>query len=111
MTAPNPRLDRTFSALAHPTRRAILQRLSEGDARVTDLAEPFAASLNAISKHILALERANLVIRRKEGREHMLRLNPEPFDGALDWMVSRAELWKRRLKLLDVLLQSDHRNS
>lgn len=105
-----PPLDRAFSALAHPTRRAILQKLSQGDARVTELAEPFAASLNAISKHILVLERANLVVRRRAGRDHFLSLNPEPFDRALQWMVSRAAQWKKRLKILDDLLQEENRD-
>ena len=104
-----PPLDRTFSALAHPTRRAILQKLSQGDARVTELAEPFAASLNAVSKHILVLERANLVVRRQEGRDHFLSLNPEPFDDVLQWMAARAAQWKKRLKLLDDLLQEEKR--
>ena len=62
-------LDRTLLALADPTRRAILQRLSAGEARVTDVAKPFSMSLNAVSKHILVLERAKLVQRRKEGRD------------------------------------------
>ena len=77
-------LDHTLSALADPTRRAILARLAAGEARVTDLAAPFPISLNSVSKHIRILERAELVRRRREGREHLLSLNPEPLDAAAD---------------------------
>ena len=80
-------LDRTLLALADPTRRAILHRLTGGEARVTDLAEPFEMSLNAVSKHIRLLERASLVRRRKSGREHLLSLNPEPLEEAATWMA------------------------
>ena len=79
-------LDHTLMALADPTRRAILQRLTQGEARVTELARPFDMSLNAVSKHILVLERAHLVKRRKVGREHFLAANPEPLDAAAAWI-------------------------
>ena len=79
-------LDHTLMALADPTRRAILQRLAQGEARVTELAKPFDMSLNAVSKHIQVLERAHLVTRRKEGREHFLAANPEPLDAASAWI-------------------------
>lgn len=102
-------LDRTFSALAHPTRRAILQTLSRGDARVTEVAAPFDSSLNAISKHILVLERANLITRRQEGRDHFLSLNPDTFDETLRWMNARALQWKKALKTLDDLLEAENR--
>src|ERR671911_1962612 len=69
-------LDQTLMALADPTRRAILQRLSRGEARVTELARPFAISLNSVSKHIRVLERAKLVRRRRAGREHLMSFNP-----------------------------------
>ena len=69
-------------ALADPTRRAILQRLAQGEARVTELARPFAISLNSVSKHIRMLERARLVHRRRAGREHLLTFNPAPLDEA-----------------------------
>ncbi|HEU4800966.1 MAG TPA: metalloregulator ArsR/SmtB family transcription factor, partial [Gemmatimonadales bacterium] len=75
--APSPRrLDRTLVALADPTRRAILEHLSTGEARVTDVAAPFPISLNAVSKHIRVLEHADLVRRRRRGREHFLTINP-----------------------------------
>ena len=80
--AARPDLDLTLGALADPTRRAILARLSEGEARVTELAAPFAMSLNAVSKHIRVLERAHLVRRRRAGREHFLAFNRAPLDEA-----------------------------
>jgi len=98
-------LDATLQALADPTRRAILARLSEGEARVTDIAKPFAISLNSVSKHIQMLERADLVRRRREGREHILSLNPAPLDEAADWLVAQRRLWRFRLSWLDDILK------
>jgi DNA-binding transcriptional ArsR family regulator len=100
-------LDGTLLALADPTRRAILHRLTEGETRVTDLAEPFAMSLNAVSKHIRLLERARLVRRRKVGREHLLSLNPEPLEAAATWMAEQRAFWTARLADLDVLLRAE----
>ncbi len=109
MTIPAPRfdLDHTLAALADPTRRAILQHLSRGEARVTDLACPFAISLNSVSKHIRCLERAGLVRRRRAGREHIISLNPEPLDEAAAWMERQRALWAARLDALDELLQAE----
>lgn len=100
-------LDETLMALADPTRRAILQRLSEGEARVTELAEPFAISLNSVSKHIRVLERAHLVRRRRAGREHFLSFNPEPLDEAATWIEAQRTAWSARLQALDTLLQAE----
>jgi DNA-binding transcriptional ArsR family regulator len=100
-------LDRTLLALADPTRRAILHRLTAGEARVTDLAAPFAMSLNAVSKHIRLLERASLVRRRKSGREHLLSLNPEPLERAATWMAEQRAFWTARLAALDDLLRAE----
>ncbi len=94
-------LDNTMLALADPTRRAILQRLGAGDARVTDLAQPFAMSLNAVSKHIRILERAALVTRRRSGREHVLSLNPAPLDEASAWIETQRQFWNTRLDALE----------
>ena len=102
-------LDYTLMALADPTRRAILQRLLQGEARVTELAQPFAMSLNAVSKHIQVLERARLVQRRRAGREHFLSLNPEPLDEAAAWIETQRALWNARLDALDELLQAEDR--
>lgn len=97
-------LDRTLHALADPTRRAILRRLSEGDARVTALAEPFAISLNSVSKHIQTLENAGLVNRRRSGREHLLSLNSDRLDHIADWIEETRRFWSRHLTTLDRLL-------
>jgi DNA-binding transcriptional ArsR family regulator len=87
-------LDLTLAALADPTRRAILHRLTRGEARVTDLAAPFAMSLNSVSKHIRVLERADLVRRRRVGREHILAINPRPLDDAAAWIAEQKTFWR-----------------
>ncbi|MCB0792440.1 MAG: winged helix-turn-helix transcriptional regulator [Flavobacteriales bacterium] len=100
-------LDRTLTALADPTRRAILQRLSAGEARVTDLAKPFDMSLNAVSKHIRVLERARLVERRRVGRDHFLSYRPEPLDAAAKWIAETRTFWAVRLDTLERLLREE----
>ena len=100
-------LDHTLAALADPTRRAILQRLAQGEARVTDLADPFAMSLNGVSKHIRMLERADLVRRRRAGRDHYLSLNPQPLDAAAAWITAQRALWTARLDTLEALLRAE----
>jgi DNA-binding transcriptional ArsR family regulator len=102
-------LDQTLLALADPTRRAILTRLAEGEARVTELARPFAMTLNAVSKHIRILERARLVNRRRSGREHVLSLNPRSLDEAAAWIEAQRALWNARLDALDAMLQAEDR--
>src|SRR5512135_1002501 len=94
-------LDQTLVALADPTRRAILQRLSQGEARVTEVADPFAISLNSVSKHIRMLERARLVRRRRSGRDHFLSLNPQPLAEAAAWIEAQSAAWTTRLDALD----------
>jgi len=94
------RLDQTMMALADPTRRAILKHLLRKEARVTEIARPFDMSLNAVSKHILILERARLVHRRRLGREHFLSVNPEPLDEAADWIDEYRRTWEERLDRL-----------
>ena len=84
-------------ALADPTRRAILARLADGEARVTEIARPFAMSLNSVSKHIRMLERGALVTRRREGREHILALNPAGLDEAARWIEGQRNLWTWQL--------------
>ena len=98
-------LDETMLALSDPTRRAIMERLSRGEARITDLARPFDMSLNAVSKHILILERAHLVRRRREGREHLLIVNPEPLDDAISWIEHYRKGWEERFDRLDAYLK------
>jgi DNA-binding transcriptional ArsR family regulator len=102
-------LDQTLMALADPTRRAILSRLSQGSARVTELAEPFDISLNSVSKHIRVLERARLVRRRKEGREHILSLDPQPLDEAAEWIARQRLRWTDRLNALEAALRAEDR--
>ena len=107
VVSPSTRLDETLGALADPTRRAILLRLSEGEARVTDLAAPFDISLNSVSKHIRILERARLVTRRKLGREHLLSRNARPLDEAAAWIDQLRDHWNRRLDRLAKALEED----
>jgi DNA-binding transcriptional ArsR family regulator len=104
-----PDLDHTLAALADPTRRAILQRLSAGEARVTEVARPFAMSLNAVSKHIRVLEAAQLVRRRRTGREHFLSIELGPLDEAASWIAAQRALWASRLDTLGALLQAEDR--
>ena len=98
-------LDLTLRALADPTRREILQRLASGEARVTELAEPFPISLNSVSKHIRILERADLVRRQRRGREHVLSLNPRPLDDVAVWVEVQRSFWAKKLSELDQMLQ------
>ena len=98
-------LNEILMALADPTRRAILARLAAGEARVTDVAQPFPISLNSVSKHIRVLERADLVRRRRAGREHVLALNPQPLDQAAKWLDEQRALWAWRLAELDKILK------
>ncbi|WP_394821390.1 ArsR/SmtB family transcription factor [Pendulispora albinea] len=107
MIASTAHLDDTLIALADPTRRAILEQLSHGEARVTELAAPFAISLNSVSKHIRLLERARLVKRRVRGREHILSLDARPLDEAAAWLDEQRALWSHRLRLLDALLEAE----
>jgi DNA-binding transcriptional ArsR family regulator len=100
-------LNLTLTALAHPARRAILQRLARGETRVTELADPFAMSLNAVSKHIRVLERARLVRRRRAGREHLLSLAPRALDEAATWIERHRAMWIARLDVLEELLRAE----
>lgn len=105
VSVPDITVESTLVALADPTRRAILQRLASGEARVTDLAGPFAISLNAVSKHIRVLERARLVRRRRSGREHFLSLDPQPLDAVAEWIETQRAVWASRLDALHAILQ------
>jgi len=99
-------LSLTFAALADPTRRAILTRLAEGEATVNELAEPFAMSLPAISRHLKVLERAGLIARGREAQWRPSRLKTEPLDDAVAWMQSRKRTWEQRMDRLDAHLRS-----
>jgi DNA-binding transcriptional ArsR family regulator len=102
-------LSQTLTALADSTRRAILQRLLHGEARVTELAHPFAMSLNAVSKHIRVLEQARLVRRRRVGREHLLSLSPRSLDEAAAWIERQRAAWTARLDALEATLRAEDR--
>lgn len=104
---PASQLDDVFVALADETRRAILARLSAGEARVTEVAAPFDISLNSVSKHIRLLERAGLVMRRRSGRDHYLSLDPRPLSEASDWLQSRQRFWAGRVQRLQALLDEE----
>ena len=93
-------LDLTFAALADPTRRRIVARLARGPARVTEIAQPFAMSLNAVSKHLKLLERAGLIHRRRVGREHFLRLRAAPLREVTQWASRYEHFWTQRLDAL-----------
>lgn len=90
-----------LAAIADPTRRAILNRLARGDARVTDIAEPFAMSLAAVSKHVQTLERAGLVRRERRGREHTLSLDARPLRQVVRWTSRYERFWTERLDRLE----------
>ncbi len=98
-------LDRTYAALSDPTRREILFRLMEHKARVTELAEPFDMSFNAVSKHVRVLERAGLVRREIRGREHYLSLDATPLIEASEWIDTYRAFWEKRLGHLEYHLR------
>lgn len=103
------RLSETFTALADPTRRAILARLREGSLRVTEIAAPFDMSLNAVSKHLKLLEKARLVRREVRGREHHCSLDAGPLFEAAQWTGSYRDFWEERLDALEQLLAAGRR--
>ena len=104
-------LDGVFNALCDPTRRAILARLTETDARVTDIAAEFPISLNSISKHIRMLERAGLVRREISGRDHRLSLNAGPLSEAAQWIEHYRRFWEGRLAALEEYVTTKKRKS
>ena len=98
-------LNQVYGAIADPTRRAIIAMLADGDeVNVGFLADQFPISLNGVSKHIKVLERAGLVERTIRGREHRLRLTPEPLRDAAQWLEHYREFWEKRLDALEELL-------
>jgi DNA-binding transcriptional ArsR family regulator len=99
-------LDTTFAALSDPTRRAIVERLADGEASVTELAAPFAMSLPAVSKHLKVLEKAGLISRGRRAQWRPCRLEPEPLKEASDWLQEYRRLWEERLDRLDEYLQT-----
>ena len=93
-------LDRTYAALADPTRRALLVALRAGDARITDLAAPLSMTFAGVSRHVGVLESAGLIQRVVRGREHWLSIRPEGFAAAEDWIREQTAFWSRRADAL-----------
>jgi DNA-binding transcriptional ArsR family regulator len=102
---PRPTLDQTFAALADPTRRAILARLTTGEASVNELAEPFDMSLPAISKHLKVLERAGLISRGRDAQFRPCRLEPDALKHAADWLDQYRVFWEHSLDRLEDYLK------
>jgi DNA-binding transcriptional ArsR family regulator len=102
---PQRDLDRTFAALADPTRRAILARLASGEATVNELAGPFDISLTAISKHLKVLERAGLISRGRDAQFRPCRLEPRALKAASDWLESYRIFWEQSLDHLESYLK------
>jgi DNA-binding transcriptional ArsR family regulator len=98
-------LSRTFAALADPTRRSILTRLAEGEASVSELAEPLPMSLPAVSRHLKVLEQAGLIARSREAQWRPSRMQADPLDDAVEWMQSRKRTWENRMDRLDAHLR------
>ena len=94
-------LDHVFLALGHPVRRQILIRLAQREAIVTEIAEPFDLSLNAISKHLKVLEKAGLIQREVQGREHYLRINAESLDEVSNWLSYYQAFWTGRFDAME----------
>ena len=101
-------LTATFSALADPTRRAILARLSQGETSVTELAQPFDMSLPAISKHLKVLERAGLIVRGREAQWRPCRIEPEALKTVDDWLEDYRRFWDQSFDRLDEYLRGLH---
>lgn len=104
------RLSLTFSALADPTRRAILARLSSGEASVNELAEPFAMSLPAVSKHLKVLEHAGLIARGRDAQYRPARLQAAPLKDVSEWLDRYRQFWEASFDRLDALIEELKRN-
>jgi len=102
-------LNRTFAALADPTRRRLLAHLARGDQRVTHLARPHAMSLPAVSKHLRVLEKAGLLRRRRYGRVHEMQLDAKPLKQAAKWVEEYREFWEGSLDRLAVYLEKTNK--
>ena len=98
-------LSATFAALADPTRRAILARLAQGETSVTELAQPFAMSLPAVSRHLKVLERAHLIERGREAQWRPCKLSPEPLKDVSSWLEQYRRFWEESFDRLDAYLQ------
>lgn len=104
-------LNTTFAALADPTRRAIISRLAQGAATVTEIAAPFDISLPAISKHLRVLETAGLLNRQKDGRTHYCHLNPKPLQEVANWLAIYKHFWENQFDALATFLDETKDNT
>ena len=102
---PLDQLSDTFQALADPTRRAMLAKLTQGEASVQELAKPFHMSLPAISKHLKVLEKSGVSVRRSEAQKRLCKLQTKPIKDAVDWLEHHRKLWEERLDRLDEYLK------
>ena len=98
-------LTEVLGAISHPSRRAILHRLADGPARVTEIAAPFEMSLNAVSKHLKVLEGAGLIDREVQGRDHLIRFRGAPLRMVSDWVHEYQQFWTERLDRLEQYFQ------
>ena len=94
-------INRVAAAISDPTRRAIIERLARGSARISDVAEPFSMSLTGFCKHVRVLERAGLIRRTRHGRENTLELSPEPLREVAQWVLKYEQFWNARLDRLE----------
>jgi DNA-binding transcriptional ArsR family regulator len=99
-----------LNAISHPTRRAIIGRLSSGPARFSDVAEPFDLALNAVTKHLKLLERAGLIERQRRGREVFISLRPAPLRMVAEWVHEYERFWTDRLDTFEAYFQSKKRS-
>ena len=97
-------LDLIFRALSDPTRRGMLEQLSKGETNVKRLGEPYDMSEPAISKHLKVLERAGLIRRTRQGREHRIRVDPRPIDEARGWIAAYAQMWQQQFDAVEAYL-------
>jgi DNA-binding transcriptional ArsR family regulator len=104
-------LDRIFSALADPTRRAILRALTHRPATINEIAKPFPFSLNAVSKHVMVLERAGLLRREIKGREHFCWIEPRPLRDADEWLKYYRQFWEQRMDKLEAYVARKYQAS
>jgi DNA-binding transcriptional ArsR family regulator len=104
-------LDRVFSALADPTRRAILRALTRHPATINEIAKPFSFSLNAVSKHVMVLERAGLLRREIKGRQHYCWIEPRPLREAEEWLEYYRQFWEQRMDALEAYVARKYQGS
>jgi DNA-binding transcriptional ArsR family regulator len=109
--SPSAELDRIFSALADSTRRAILRALTPRPATINEIARPFPVSLNAVSKHVMVLERAGLLRREIRGREHYCSIEPRPLREAEEWLEHYRQFWEQRMDALEAYVARKYQAS